>query len=203
MNAFVLLACPSCTFGNPQFLLLSMFAGTVPVAYLLLRPYTREIPTWGIPRINAVRITSLILMLLALIPFWFLGQEENSKLFVSICLGCLAACCIYLWLRCCWLLDSHHVTSPVKELLFPGLLTPAILVLGTTIGSWVLGALLVAPMWPRILVPHTLFSAVIGVPVGLLVVTGMKYTFPAPFSDRCGSPPKSTLAEPTDKRQPE
>ena len=165
-----------------------MFAGTVPVAYLLLRPHTQSIRTWGIPRIDAARVGSLLLMLIVLIPLWYVGKQENSTPHVVICICGLAACCVYLWLRCCWLLDTHQVTSTGKELLFPGILTPAILVLGTTIGSWVLGILLVAPVWPMILVPHTIFSAVVGVPVGLLVVAGMNYTFPQPIPVTGGSP---------------
>jgi len=197
MNAFLLLACPGCTFSNPIFFVLSLFAGTVPVAYLLLRPHTHAIRTWGIPSINAARVTSLLLMLLVLIPLWFVGKQENSTLHVAICICGLAACFAYLWLRCCWLLDMHHVTSIGKELLFPGIMTPAIVVLGTTIGSWVLGVLLIAPVWPMILVPHTIFSAVVGVPVGLLVIAGVNFTFPRPMSDTGGSP-KTTVAEPSD-----
>jgi hypothetical protein len=197
MNAFLLLACPGCTFSNPIFFVLSMFAGTVPVAYLLLRPHTQSIRTWGIPRIDAARVGSLLLMLIVLIPLWYVGKQENSTPHVVTCICGLAACCVYLWLRCCWLLDTHHVTSTGKELLFPGILTPAILVLGTTIGSWVLGILLVAPVWPMILVPHTFFSAVVGVPVGLLVVAGMNYTFPRPTPVTGGSP-TTIVAEPSD-----
>ncbi len=182
MDAFLLLACPGCTFSNPVFLVLSMFAGTVPCAYLLLRPHTRTIRTWGIPRIDGTRIVSLLLMLFCLIPLWFVGLQESSTFHVMVCIGCLIACCVYLWVRSCWLLDEHHVTSTGKELLFPGVLAPALLVLGTTIGSWVLGILLVAPMWPMILVPHTIWSVAIGVPVGLLVFAGLNYTFVPPKS---------------------
>ena len=199
MDAFILLACPGCTFSNPIFFVLSMFAGTVPVAYLLLRPHTRAIRPWGIPRIDTARVVSLVLMLLVLIPLWFIGRQENSTLHVAICLCGLAACCLYLWLRCCWLLDTHHVTTTVKEILFPGVLTPAILVLGTTIGSWLLGILLVAPVWPMILVPHTIFSVVVAVPVGLLVFAGLNYTFPRskPIPVGNGSP-KTIVAEQSD-----
>lgn len=54
MDAVLLLACSHCESRHPIFLALSMVAGTVPVAYLLLRPYTREIQTWGVPRMLLV-----------------------------------------------------------------------------------------------------------------------------------------------------
>ena len=180
MDLFVLLACPGCTFGNPVFFGLSMFAGTVPVAYLLLRPYTRNIRIWGIPRIDAARLGSLLMMLACLLPLWFIGRQENSATYVTACLGGLTTCCVYLWVRSCWLLESHHVTSTNRELLFPGLLVPAILVLGTIFGNWVLGILLFTFWWPMMLVPHTILSAVICLPIWWLVLAGLNYTFPKP-----------------------
>lgn len=177
MDTFIFLACPACSFSNPVFFMLSMFAGTVPVAYLLMRPYTRNVRKWGMPRIDAARVLSLFLMLLCLVPLWFIARQAESVLHVVICMGCLGVCCVYLWVRSCWLLDAHQVNSTGKELLFPGVLVPSILILGTTIGSWVLGILLIAPVWPTILVPHTVWSVAIGVPVGLIVVAGLNYTF--------------------------
>lgn len=182
MDAFVLLACPGCTFSNPVFLVLSMFVGTVPVAYLLLRPYTKAVRTWGLPRIDVARLFSLVLLFLCIVPLWFIGRQERSTMHVGICVAGLGGCCVYLWLRFCWLLDTYHVNSTVRELLFPGIIAPAVLVLGTTIGSWVLGILLVGPVWPMILVPHTIWSVAIGVPVGSIAIAGLNYTFAHPRS---------------------
>jgi hypothetical protein len=161
-----------------------------------------------VPRIDTARVLSLILMLLCLVPLWFIGRQENSTLHVVFCVGCLGACCVYLWVRSCWLLDAHQVNSTGKELLFPGVLAPAILILGTTIGSWVLGILLVAPMWPMILVPHTIWSVAICVPVGLVVFAGLNYTFPKPqllpASTSDAMPPSTPIvAEQSDEREPE
>lgn len=207
MDAFILLACPGCTFSNPIFLVLSMFAGTVPVAFWLLRPYTQEIRTWGVPHIDVARFVSLLMMLACLVPLWFIGRKEHSTTYVMICVGGLAACCVYLWFRSCWLLDTHHVTSLGRELLFPGLLAPAILVLGTTIGSWVLGILLVAPVWPIILLPHTIWSAAIGVPIGWLVYAGVNYTFPKPellsHADTLVASDDSIVPKQCNEREPE
>jgi hypothetical protein len=209
MVEFVLLACPGCTFSHPVFLVLSIFAGSVPTTYLLLRPYTRSVRTWGVPRIDMARFGSLVLMLLWLVPLWFIGRQEHSVSHVAFCIGGLSACCIYLWLRSCWLLDTHHVATTSRELLFPGLLTPALLVLGTTIGSWVLGILLVAPVWPMILVPHTIWSIAVGAPIGLLVYAGLNYTFPKPETIPASvpadvvPPPPSIVSEPKDEREPE
>ncbi len=173
MDIFVLLPCPGCTFRESSFFLLSMFVGTVPVTYYLLRPYTRTVQTWGIPRIDTARLLSLCLILATLIPCWHIGRQEYPPGYVAACICGLVAWCVYLWFRCCWLLDSLHITSASKELLFPGLLLPGILMLGTTVGSWVLGILLVAPMWPMILLPLKLFSAAVGVPTAMLVVSGL------------------------------
>jgi hypothetical protein len=102
------------------------------------------------------------------------------------------------------LLDTHQVNSTGRALLFPGIIGPAVLVLGTTIGSWVLGILLVAPVWPMILVPHTIWSIAIGVPVGLLVFAGLNYTFahPQPTAIVGDGLPQSILAEQIGQREP-
>lgn len=177
MTSFVLIACAACAFGNPRFIALSIIVGTIPIAYLVLRPYTRTKPTWGIPRVDAARVLSLILMLLCLVPLWLLREPNRSTIEHALGFAGLGTCCVYLWYRACWLLDVHHVTSMAKEILFPGLLAPAILVLGMTVGSWLLGMLFVIPMWPSMLFSHTLWSIAIGVPTALLVSWGLHVTF--------------------------
>ncbi len=177
MRPFILLACPACALGNPTFFVLSMFLGTVPVAYLLLRPFTRTIRTWGLPRLDAGRTGSLLLLLVWLVPLWAIGRQHHPVERVAVCIGGLFLCLTYLWLRACWLLEAHAVCSRTKELLFPGILSPAIALLGTTVGSWVLGVLFIAPAFPSFLAPQTIFSIVIGVPIWMLVFAGVDYTF--------------------------
>ena len=125
-------------------------------------------------------VLSLMLMFLGLVPLWCVGKQGNFTMHVATCLGGLAVCCICLWLRCCWLFDVHHITATGRQLLFPDILIPSILVLGTTVGNWGLGDLLLAPRWAVMLVTHTVFSAMIGVLVGLLVVAGLNYRFQRP-----------------------
>ncbi len=81
--------------------------------------------------------------------------------------------------------------------------------LGTTVGSWVLGTLLITPWWPMILVPHTIWSAVIGLPIWWLVLAGLNYTFPKPekiSSSNLGhaaAPATPMVADQGDQRDPE
>lgn len=84
-------------------------------------------------------VLSLMLMFLGLVPLWCVGKQGNFTMHVATCLGGLAVCCICLWLRCCWLFDVHHITATGRQLLFPDILIPSILVLGTTVGNWGLG----------------------------------------------------------------
>ncbi len=134
------------------------------------------------------------MMLACLVPVWFIGRLEHSKVHVAVCLVGIAACCIYLWFRSCWLLDMHSVSVPGRALIFPGLLAPAMLVLGTVVGIWVLGMLLVVPTWPLMVVPHTVESAVIGLPIWCLVQVGLRYVFPKP--DGAASPKERDAATP-------
>lgn len=180
MNALLPLACPGCTTYPPLLFVLAMVAGITFVVYMSLRPYTYNAMTWGLPRVNAGRIGSLLIMLACLAPLFFIGRQEHSSMRVISCLIGLALCCLYLWLRSCWLLDVHQVTGLGKELVFPGLLAPAMLVLGIMVGSWGLDMFWVAPMWPQIVVSHTLTYATIGVPLALLVIRGLRYAFQNP-----------------------
>ena len=53
IDSTLILACPSCAIDNPVFLAVSMLAGVVPCSYWLLKPYTRNVRTWGVPKIDA------------------------------------------------------------------------------------------------------------------------------------------------------
>ncbi|MFN9626481.1 MAG: hypothetical protein ACK6AT_09525 [Planctomycetota bacterium] len=204
MDAFVILACSGCTFSNPVFTVLSIFFGTVPVAYLLLRPYTKAVRTWGLPRINVARLFSLVLLFLCLVPLWFIGRQERSAMHVGICIAGLGGCCVYLWLRFCWLLDMHHFKSTRRELLLPGIIAPAVLMLGTTVGSGVLGILLEVPVSPMIIVPHTIWSVAIGILVGSIAFVGLNYTFGHPRSIATVNEglPHCIVAEQSGEREP-
>ena len=116
-------------------------------------------------------------MLVCVLPIGFLGSKEHSAWYVGVCVTGLGLCCGYLWWRACWLLEAHRVTSPLKSLLFPGLLAPALVVLGTTIGFWALAMVLVAPAWPGILVPLTGSSLAIALPLGLVIIGLLRVVF--------------------------
>lgn len=154
MQPLTLLACPACTLGNPRFHIVSLFVGTVPLAYFLLRPYTKSIRAWGLPKINVPRILSLCLMLLCLVPFLFVERKEHQRQYVESYLTGMVLCCVYLWFRACWLLDARGVKPGAREVLFPGVLIPAIMLLGTLIGNSILFPLtiflytfLAIPLW--------------------------------------------------------
>ena len=177
MDIFVLLACAGCAFSRPEFVGWSTVAGIAPVTYLALRPYTRLIDTWGMPRINRARLVSLLLMLVWLVPVWHNAWGRIPTLNFVLGMSGLVSCCVYLWLRCCWLLEAHRVSTVGRELLFPGLLTPLFFLLGQMVGRWVLGMFLVVPDWPMILVPFTFETVIIVIPVALLLEAGLRRTF--------------------------
>jgi len=71
MVSFLVLACPTCELGQPDGHTVAAAIGTVPVAFLLLRPYTRDVELWGRPRIRCARVVSLLMLLaFSLIPLW-------------------------------------------------------------------------------------------------------------------------------------
>ncbi|HRQ91086.1 MAG TPA: hypothetical protein PLA50_20010, partial [Bacteroidia bacterium] len=100
----------------------------------MLRPYTRSVKIWGIPRINAARFASLIILASGLLPIWF----HRASL---LPLGGASLGLIYLWWRGCWLLDQHRVTGLARTLLFPGLLGLGLALLGTLAAILLLGFL--------------------------------------------------------------
>lgn len=181
INSTLILACPSCALDNPVFLALSMLAGAVPCTFWLLKPYTRSVRTWGIPKIDATRIVSLLLMLCWLIPLWIMGRRGHPPALVDTCIALLAVAAIYFWLRACWLLDQHYVTGIFRLLLFPGLLAPLLIIFGTIMGGWLMGALLIAPAWGPVgidfLIEHTVLSFVMAAPLGILLYFALKSIF--------------------------
>lgn len=178
IESALILACPSCAMDNPVFLALSMLAGAVPCTYWLLKPYTRQVRTWGVPKIDAARIVSLLVMLACLIPLWFIGRRTHPTILVATCIGLLAVVVVYFWLRACWLLDENHVSGWFKPLIFPGLLAPVLIIFGTIMGTWLMGSLLVAPAWGfEFLIVHTVFSWMMAAPFGLMLRFGLKSIF--------------------------
>ena len=178
LDSALILACPSCAMDNPVFLTLSMLAGAVPCIYWLLKPYTRQVRTWGVPKIDAARIVSLLVMLACLIPLWFIGRRTHPTILVATCIGLLAVVVVYFWLRACWLLDENHVSGWFKPLIFPGLLAPVLIIFGTIMGSWLMGSLLVAPAWGfEFLIVHTVLSWMMAAPFGLMLRFGLKSIF--------------------------
>ena len=181
IDSTLILACPSCAIDNPVFLAVSMLAGVVPCSYWLLKPYTRNVRTWGVPKIDACRLVSLVLMLSSLIPLGFIGRREHSPALVVTCLGLLVIAAVYFWLRGCWLLDENHISGWFRPLIFPGLLTPILIIFGTIMGSWLIGALLIAPAWGvGFLVEHTISSSLMGLPVGAFLYFALWYVFKRP-----------------------
>ena len=195
MESLLILACPSCALDNPVFLALSMLAGAVPCTYWLLKPYTRTVQTWGLPKIDATRTVSLLLMLCWLIPLWIMGRREHPPALIATCIALLAVAAIYFWLRACWLLDQHHVSGVFRPLLFPGLLAPLLIIFGTIMGAWLMGSLLVAPAWGfEFFIVHTVLSWMMAAPFGLMLRFGLKSIFRRQKSctNLPADPPEST-----------
>jgi len=188
LDSALILACPSCAMDNPVFLALSMLAGAVPCTYWLLKPYNRQVRTWGVPKIDATRIVSLLVMLACLIPLWFIGRRTHPTILVATCIGLLAVVAVYFWLRACWLLDENHFSGWFKPLIFPGLLAPVLIIFGTIMGTWLMGSLLVAPAWGfEFLIVHTVLSWMMAAPFGLMLCFGLKSIFRRQKS--CTNPP--------------
>ena len=178
IDSTLIIACPSCAMDNPVFLALSMLAGVVPCTYWLLKPYTHNVRTWGVPKIDASRLVSLVLMLSSLIPLGLMGRRAHPPALVATCVGLLAIAAIYFWLRACWLLDENHVPGWFKPLIFPGLLAPVLIIFGTIMGAWLMGSLLVAPAWGfEFFIVHTVLSWMMAAPFGLMLRFGLKSIF--------------------------
>lgn len=183
----LLLACPACAYQNPYFIALSLFLGTVPVAYLFLRPYTQSVPVWGFPRVNAFRLASLAMLLLGLTPFWWMGRLHYPLWHVVACFGGLAACVVYLWWRLCWLLEARQGNVGVREVLFLGLAPPLLLIVGHAVGSWCLAAALIFPMMPAYICFHTGWAIVVGGAAVILADWTLRWTF-LPLRANDGAP---------------
>jgi hypothetical protein len=130
-----------------------------------------------LPRINGASVVSLFLMMSGPTLMYYVGLRNYDFPRVVLCTTALASCVVYVWMRCCWLLQQLQIESTLKQILFPGLLAPGLLLTGAIAGNWVLGILFLAPVWPVMVVPHTVTCAVVGLPLGLMVYGGLSYVF--------------------------
>ncbi len=186
------LRCAGCAFGDPLFIALSMYVGTIVTAMLLLRPITRGIPVWGWPKIDRTRILSLLIDCVWLTPLIAIGTYEHSLIRVLLCSLGLALCIAYLWFRACWILEEHRVEAFYSQIIFLGVIGPLSFVFGTVLGNWLLGSIFIAPTFPMIIVPHTLSFITIATPVGLIMYAGMVAIFP----EHMGSPSRINTQSP-------
>lgn len=178
MGSMALFACPACALASPIFHLLTMVVGPTIVSAVVLRPFVRGVrKVWGWPRMDRGRLSSLLLLLLWLVPLWFLGENNHSAQRASICVAGLSVCFTYLWFRFCWLLDQHGVTATWREIVFPGILWPIMILLGTIVGAWILSLSLLLPDCPTDLLWVTGWAIFLGVPVGLFVIVGLGAVF--------------------------
>jgi len=101
----------------------------------------------------------------------------------------------YLWRRSCWLLDAHGVSSPVRELIFPGVIGPLILMLGVVVGYWFIASLLMVVFWPQMFVVLTIAAFIIAAPLAAVITFALKWIFlasneaPASASPEIGDSP--------------
>ncbi len=156
----------------------------------MLRPYTRSVKSWGIPRMSAARFASLFLLVSVLIPLWHRSVSEGASDSFPLFLGGAFLALTYLWWRGCWLLDQHRVAGLTRTLLFPGLLGLGLALLGTLIAVLLLGLPASLHFGFDMAVYHLWTTAILIVPLYWAVGRGLRFTFTrtvaAPIPDETG-----------------
>lgn len=180
MATFLVLACPGCVWVDSTALTVAAALGTFSAGFLFLRPYTQGITLWGRPRIDAVRVASLLLLLVfSLTPLWFISYGEKPVWLILSSMMGVGIGVTYLWGRSYWLLDAHRVQGSLQEVLFPTILGPLIVLFGLVVGSWFLSAVVNAFYWPEYIVGDTLVSLVLAGPLWLAITSSLKWIFTA------------------------
>ncbi len=178
MGLPILLACPGCNMNQPGFVAMSLFVGLVAVTFGFLHPLKLRLKhVWGLPRVTIPRIVSLLPLLAGPAFMFLIGRQSHGLYHVLACTTGLTLCVVYLWVRCCWLLQELHVTSAFRQMLFPGCVGPCMLLLGGVAGQWAMGMVWIVPMWPNAALPLSAANAIIGLPLSLFVYGLMNYVF--------------------------